>query len=1348
MNKFGHYIWLAIILLLPSISSAWTSWSFNPYAITTHENLASDAIQSLFQDDYPDVYKFEEALNKGCKSEAPHIDGRYNGGNTESWWRDLSLKSYRASNFSQAYKQLGEVAHLTQDQAVPAHAANIKHGFWYLHFDDLESYSDQHYINSNPGSGYSFAEPYMYYQPLQNVTRGFLSSWIKPSTGEQYWVPAPNAPLDATGGDRSGGEAPWGYYGGSSVDNGDVYLSLLLQVESPQISNDQINRAISYTAGVFAAASRKLPPLIKNLDILPSTSISPQIDITNGTQISFQIFENRKKPVKIFITVDSLTGQGIIDSFYRTGKPYDLSTGTSLPWEGNFTVTWDGLLEDGTYPADGQHTLFVQVQDEDGNISPAATHLFTIYSHPVLTISKTGNGTITSDIAGLGYGIDCGSDCSESYYHSDQVTLTATPDAGGTFIAWGGDCIGVEGDVCIVTMTGDTTVTAEFAPLTTWTTKRVDSAGRHTSIALDSLGNAHISYIDSNNSRLMYATTNSSGEWITTPIDDYGNTGYESSIAIDLSDGIHICYTYYDEQYNSSVKYATKNAHGPWQIQPIANYADLCDIATDSADRVHVSYRDTTNQTYDLKYANNYLGYWISATVDDTNNSHHSIVIDSLNRVHIGYIGYSDTEVSYLKYAVCTSNCTNSNNWSKTTLDSSGNVASNKVSIARDSRDKIHLSYTVQYLDPLDPQNYIKYLLEYINNSYGYWTYPPLTLDSSGNVGDDNFIAIDSADKVHIIYTWWYPSWLIRYVTNSSGPWVSTYVGPGGYLSMAIDSLDVAHISYYDNTDRDLKYATRVDKHTLILSKSGSGTGTITDNTYRIDCGGVCRESYVIGSVLTLTAAPDINSTFNGWSGGGCSGSETCQITLNGDTTVTANFTAKMSNITAVFDSSKGVISPPSALVTYGDDQTFSITPNTGYHITNVVIDGSTSVGAVPAYTFSNVTSAHTIEASFEINTYLIAGNAGLGGSVWPSPTTVNYGSTETVYITPESGYHIASVLVDGQSIVPIPSSYTFQNISSDHFIDATFEPDCTPTTTDESICNGIDDDCDRLIDEDYAVSSSSCGIGACYRTGELLCQSGTIVSTCASGNPASTDLCNGIDDDCDGITDEHHIVIPTTCGTGACASTGQRLCQNGTEVNTCSPGTPASDANCNGIDNDCDGQTDEHYPVSSTNCGVGACYSTGQWQCQNGSEVNTCIAGTPQTEGPYSSPTCSDLVDNDCNGLTDINDPACPPPPTWTDDTIIPGETELKAVHIIELRNAINQLRNKRGFASYDWTDPTLTARSSPISAIHITDLRLALNDVLTPDPVWIVDPNILRGTMVQGSHIQELRDAVEIAW
>lgn len=77
---------------------------------------------------------------------------------------------------------------------------------------------------------------------------------------------------------------------------------------------------------------------------------------------------------------------------------------------------------------------------------------------------------------------------------------------------------------------------------------------------------------------------------------------------------------------------------------------------------------------------------------------------------------------------------------------------------------------------------------------------------------------------------------------------------------------------------------------TLTLTKSGTGTGTVTSNPAGIHCGATCAASYASGTSVTLTAAADAGSTFAGFSGGCTGATTTCSFTLTANTTVTATF--------------------------------------------------------------------------------------------------------------------------------------------------------------------------------------------------------------------------------------------------------------------------------------------------------------------------------------------------------------------------------------------------------------------------------------------------------------------------
>jgi hypothetical protein len=196
-----------------------------------------------------------------------------------------------------------------------------------------------------------------------------------------------------------------------------------------------------------------------------------------------------------------------------------------------------------------------------------------------------------------------------------------------------------------------------------------------------------------------------------------------------------------------------------------------------------------------------------------------------------------------------------------------------------------------------------------------------------------------------------------------------------------------------------------------------------------------------------------------------------------------------------------------------------------------------------------------------------------------------------------------------------------------------------SPPTGDDSDCDDVDDDCDGLVDEHY--TPYTCGLGLCEENS--VCVGG--VATCTAGTPSGPDdTCNGVDEDCDGLTDEHWVA--GTCGLGVCEAT--ETCVAGVE--DCTPGSPTgADDDCNGIDEDCDGTPDDGW-VSYT-CGVDACAGTA-----------TCVAGAEDCTPAPAGTSCNDGVA--CTH-TDVCDTlggcagtmyACPMPGTCEDSVSCDG--------------------------------------------------------------------------------------------
>ncbi|HOI34435.1 MAG TPA: Ig-like domain-containing protein [Mesotoga infera] len=322
-----------------------------------------------------------------------------------------------------------------------------------------------------------------------------------------------------------------------------------------------------------------------------------------------------------------------------------------------------------------------------------------------------------------------------------------------------------------------------------------------------------------------------------------------------------------------------------------------------------------------------------------------------------------------------------------------------------------------------------------------------------------------------------------------------------------VDGVSIGAVSTYNftnvTTNHTIHATFRLKSYTIVVSANPPAGGTITG-----------AGSYDHGDTVNLVAAANEGYEFINWTENGVqvSANDAYSFMATANRTLVANFRLKTYTITATAGAGGSINPAGNVNVTHGSNQSFAITPNTGYEIEDVKVDG-VSIGAVSTYNFTNVTTNHTIHATFRLKsytivvsanppaggtitgagsydhgdtvnlvaaanegyefinwtengvqvsandaysfmatanrtlvanfrlkTYTITATAGAGGSINPAGNVnVTHGSNQSFAITPDTGYDIEDVKVDGVSVGAV-SSYTFNNVTANHTIAATFK--------------------------------------------------------------------------------------------------------------------------------------------------------------------------------------------------------------------------------------------------------------------------------------------------------------------
>ena len=169
---------------------------------------------------------------------------------------------------------------------------------------------------------------------------------------------------------------------------------------------------------------------------------------------------------------------------------------------------------------------------------------------------------------------------------------------------------------------------------------------------------------------------------------------------------------------------------------------------------------------------------------------------------------------------------------------------------------------------------------------------------------------------------------------------------------------------------------------------------------------------------------------------------------------VVVAFTASSYNVTASVHGGNGTAIPASQAVAAGGTAAIILNPATGYELATISDNGSEVPPSSP-YVITNVSRDHDVVATFNPGEYTVTATvAGGNGTVTPSTQTVAYGGTASIDLTPDTGYHAATITDTGVSR-PVSDPYVINNVTAIHDVVVTFEVNQYAVTASVDGANG-----------------------------------------------------------------------------------------------------------------------------------------------------------------------------------------------------------------------------------------------------------------------------------------------------